>query len=191
MTMGTLELRDIDKVYRSRGKPPVHAVRSLNMDIEKGEIVALLGSSGCGKTSTLRMIAGFESVTAGSIALRGRRIDELPPARRKVAMAFEGYSLYPPLTVRQNIGFALKSQQLSRSEVSRRVDAVARLVEIDDILESFRARFPVGSSSESRWRARWCGTPISICSTNPWDSSNRSCGRCCVAGSRTCSQSAR
>src|SRR3954452_23845208 len=137
MTMGTLELRDIDKVYCSRGKPPVHAVRSLNMDIEKGEIVALLGSSGCGKTSTLRMIAGFESVTAGSIALRGRRIDELPPARRKVAMAFEGYSLYPPLTVRQNIAFALKSQQLSRSEVSRRVDAVARLVEIDDILESF------------------------------------------------------
>jgi len=137
MTMGTLELRDIDKVYRSRGKPPVHAVRSLNMDIEKGEIVALLGSSGCGKTSTLRMIAGFEDVTAGSIALRGRRIDELPPARRKVAMAFEGYSLYPPLTVRQNIAFALKSQQLSRSEVSRRVDAVARLVEIDDILESF------------------------------------------------------
>src|SRR5438445_8282175 len=137
MTMGTLELRDLDKVYRSRGKPPVHAVRSLNMDIEKGEIVALLGSSGCGKTSTLRMIAGFENVTAGSIALRGRRIDELPPARRKVAMAFEGYSLYPPLTVRQNIGFALKSQQLSRGEVLRRVDAVARLVEIDDILESF------------------------------------------------------
>src|SRR3954454_21543884 len=137
MTMGTLELRDLDKVYRGRGKPPVHAVRSLNMRIEKGEIVALLGSSGCGKTSTLRMIAGFESVTAGSIVLRGRRIDELPPARRKVAMAFEGYSLYPPLTVRENIGFALKLQQLSRSEVSHRVEAIARLVEIDDILEKY------------------------------------------------------
>src|SRR6266702_7324919 len=135
--MGMLELRGIDKVYRSRGKPAVHAVRALDMEVRQGEIVALLGSSGCGKTSTLRMIAGCESVTAGSIALRGRRIDDLPPARRKVAMAFEGYSLYPPLTVRQNIGFALKSQQLSRSEVSRRVDAVARLVEIDDILESF------------------------------------------------------
>jgi multiple sugar transport system ATP-binding protein len=81
MTMGMLELRGIDKVYRSRGRPPVHAVRSLDMEVEKGEIVALLGSSGCGKTSTLRMIAGFESVTSGSIALRGRRIDALPPAR--------------------------------------------------------------------------------------------------------------
>jgi multiple sugar transport system ATP-binding protein len=137
MTMGILELRSIDKVYQSRGRPAVHAVRSLEMEVEKGEIVALLGSSGCGKTSTLRMIAGFESVSAGSIALRGRRIDTLPPARRKVAMAFEGYSLYPPLTVRENIAFALKSHLLSRSEVSRRVDSLARLVEIDDILESY------------------------------------------------------
>jgi multiple sugar transport system ATP-binding protein len=105
--------------------------------VGKGEIVALLGSSGCGKTSTLRMIAGFESVTAGSITLQGRRIHELPPARRKVAMAFEGYSLCPPLTVRENIAFALKSQRLSRSEVSWRVNAITRLVEIEDILESF------------------------------------------------------
>ncbi|MDH2386386.1 ABC transporter ATP-binding protein [Bradyrhizobium sp. CER78] len=132
-----LELRGIDKVYRSRGKAPVHAVRALDMAVEKGEIVALLGSSGCGKTSTLRMIAGFEDVSAGSIALGGRRIHELPPARRKVAMAFEGYSLYPPLTVRENIAFALKSAQLPRAEVTRRVDEIARLVEIEDILDSY------------------------------------------------------
>jgi multiple sugar transport system ATP-binding protein len=135
--MGMLEIRNVDKVYSSRGKAPVHAVRSLDMAVRKGEIVALLGSSGCGKTSTLRMIAGFESVTSGSIALSQRRIDELPPAKRKVAMAFEGYSLYPPLTVRENIAFALKAQQLSHGEVSRRVDAIARLVEIEDILDSF------------------------------------------------------
>jgi multiple sugar transport system ATP-binding protein len=137
MTMDMLELRSIDKIYRSRGKSAVHAVRSLDMAVEKGEIVALLGSSGCGKTSTLRMIAGFESVTSGSIVLGGRRIDGLPPARRKVAMAFEGYSLYPPLTVRENVAFALKSKQIARAEVLRRVDAIARLVEIDDILESY------------------------------------------------------
>lgn len=135
--MGMLELRNVDKVYRSRGKPAVHAVRSLDMDVKKGEIVALLGSSGCGKTSTLRMIAGFETVTTGSIALGGRRIDGLPPSRRRVAMAFEGYSLYPPLTVRDNIAFALKSQQLARGEILRRVQAVSRLVEIEDILDSF------------------------------------------------------
>jgi multiple sugar transport system ATP-binding protein len=137
MTMGMLEIRNVDKVYRSRGKPPVHAVRALDMDIAKGEIVALLGSSGCGKTSTLRMIAGFESVTSGAITLGQRRIEELPPARRKVAMAFEGYSLYPPLTVRENIAFALKAQQLSHGEMTRRVEAIARLVEIEDTLDKY------------------------------------------------------
>lgn len=135
--MAMLEIRNVDKVYRSRGKAPVHAVRALDMAVKKGEIVALLGSSGCGKTSTLRMIAGFESVSSGAIALSQRRIDELPPAKRRVAMAFEGYSLYPPLTVRENIAFALKAQQLSRGEISRRVEAIARLVEIEDILDSF------------------------------------------------------
>lgn len=135
--MGMLEIKNVDKVYSSRGKPPVHAVRALDMEVKKGEIVALLGSSGCGKTSTLRMIAGFESVTSGAIALSQRRIDKLPPAKRKVAMAFEGYSLYPPLTVRENIAFALKAQQLSRGEISRRVEAIAQLVEIEDILDSF------------------------------------------------------
>lgn len=137
MTMGALEIRNVDKVYRSRGKPAVHAVRSLDMSVGKGEIVALLGSSGCGKTSTLRMIAGFESVTAGSITLQGRSIHDLPPSRRRVAMAFEGYSLYPPLTVRENIAFALKSQRLSQAETSRRVHDIAHLVEIGDILESY------------------------------------------------------
>lgn len=137
MTTTALEIRSVDKVYRRRGKPPVHAVRSLDMSVGKGEIVALLGSSGCGKTSTLRMIAGFESVTAGSITLQGRPVHELPPSRRRVAMAFEGYSLYPPLTVGENIAFALKSQRLPHTEVSRRVEEMARLVEIADILHSY------------------------------------------------------
>lgn len=135
--MAMLEIQNVDKVYRSRGKAPVHAVRALDMAVKKGEIVALLGSSGCGKTSTLRMIAGFESVSSGAIALSQRRIDELPPAKRRVAMAFEGYSLYPPLTVRENIAFALKAQQLSRGKISHRVESIARLVEIEDILDSF------------------------------------------------------
>ena len=150
MAMGMLEIQKVDKVYRSRGKAPVHAVRSLDMEVGKGEIVALLGSSGCGKTSTLRMIAGFESVSTGSIALRGRRIDELAPARRKVAMAFEGYSLYPPLTVRENIAFALKSQQSSRAKwraASRRSPSWSRS---RTSWRAIRGRSPAGSSSVCR-----------------------------------------
>ena len=86
----SLSIRAVDKIYHPRGRAAVHAVKALSMDVGRGEIVALLGSSGCGKTSTLRMVAGFEDVSAGAIALANRRVDRLAPAARNVAMAFEG-----------------------------------------------------------------------------------------------------
>jgi len=145
----SLSLRTVDKIYHPRGRSAVHAVKALSMDVERGEIVALLGSSGCGKTSTLRMVAGFEDVSAGEISLANRRIERLAPAARNVAMAFEGYSLYPPLTVRENIAFALKRGRLSASEVSRRVQEVAALVEIEPILD----RYPNAISGGQQQRA--------------------------------------
>jgi multiple sugar transport system ATP-binding protein len=144
-----LSIDQVDKIYQRRGKSPVHAVKALNMAVKAGEIVALLGSSGCGKTSTLRMIAGFEEVSNGAIHLAGRRIEQLAPARRNVAMAFEGYSLYPPLTVRDNIAFALKSANLQSSEITRAVAEVAALLEIDAILD----RYPSSISGGQQQRA--------------------------------------
>jgi multiple sugar transport system ATP-binding protein len=143
-----LTLAAIDKFYGPIGKG-IHAVRALSMEIAKGEIVALLGSSGCGKTSTLRMIAGFEAVSRGAISLNGRAIHDLAPARRNVAMAFEGYSLYPPLTVAENIGFALKAARLPAAEVQTRVREIARLLEIEDIL----GRYPSSISGGQQQRA--------------------------------------
>jgi len=142
----TLALAAVDKTYASARKPPVHAVRDLNMAVQAGETVALLGSSGCGKTSTLRMLAGFEDVTSGTIELAGRRIDRLPPDKRNVAMAFEGYALYPPLTVGENIGFALGRDRSGRD---RRVREVADLLEITPILD----RRPSGLSGGQQQRA--------------------------------------
>ncbi len=144
-----LVLDKVSKVYAPRGKHPIRAVDRLSLTIEKGEIVALLGSSGCGKTSTLRMIAGFEEASEGAIRLNGREIHRLPPAKRHVAMAFEGYSLYPPLTVRENIAFALKAQKLSREAVDLRVTEVARLVEMGDVLD----RYPSSISGGQQQRA--------------------------------------
>ncbi len=144
-----LSLDAVDKIYRPHRRAPVHAVKALTMNVLPGETVALLGSSGCGKTSTLRMIAGFEAVTHGIIAIKGRSIHQLPPAKRNVAMAFEGYSLYPPLTVRDNIGFALKSARLPKSEESKRVQNIAELLEITDILD----RYPSSISGGQQQRA--------------------------------------
>jgi multiple sugar transport system ATP-binding protein len=145
----SLSIQAVDKIYRPRGRAAVHAVKALSMDVGRGEIVALLGSSGCGKTSTLRMVAGFEDVSAGAIALANRRVDRLAPAARNVAMAFEGYSLYPPLTVRENIAFALKRGRLSASDVARRVHQMAQLVDIESILD----RYPNSISGGQQQRA--------------------------------------
>jgi len=144
-----LSLAGVDKIYAPMAKKPVHAVMALDLDVRKGEIIALLGSSGCGKTSTLRMIAGFESVTNGTITLLGRRIEQLAPARRGVAMAFEGYSLYPPLTVRDNIAFALKAAKFSARDADKAVKEVAALVEIEPILD----RYPSSISGGQQQRA--------------------------------------
>ena len=148
MSETILSLVGVDKFYGPIGKG-VHAVKNINMHIKKGEIIALLGSSGCGKTSTLRMIAGFEETSRGKILLAGREIQGLPPVKRKVAMAFEGYSLYPTVTVRDNIAFALKSQKLPQSEVNARVEDVARMLEITDILD----RYPTSVSGGQQQRA--------------------------------------
>lgn len=148
MSGAALKLENVDKFYGPVNHG-VHAVRDLSMDIRQGEIIALLGSSGCGKTSTLRMIAGFEEVSRGQISLAGRNIQKLPPVKRNVAMAFEGYSLYPPLTVRENIAFALKASNLSRKDINAKVDHIAGLLEIEDIL----GRYPSSISGGQQQRA--------------------------------------
>jgi multiple sugar transport system ATP-binding protein len=146
--MAELLLAGVDKIYRTR-KKAVHAVKSLALEVRAGEIVALLGSSGCGKTSTLRMIAGFESVTGGTITIGGRQVQTLPPSRRGVAMAFEAYSLYPPLTIAENISFALKAARLPAAEQDAKVKAMAEMLEIGDIL----GKYPGSVSGGQQQRA--------------------------------------
>ncbi|HWL69550.1 MAG TPA: ABC transporter ATP-binding protein, partial [Geminicoccus sp.] len=147
--MAELNLTAVDKIYQSRGKPPVHAVQSVDMAIGDGEIVGLLGSSGCGKTSTLRMIAGFEDVSRGEIRLGSRVLNDLAPAERGVAMAFEGYALYPPLTVRDNVGFALLRARTPRAEIERRVAEIASLLEIGDILDRYPPTISAGQQQRT------------------------------------------
>ena len=117
-----LQLVDLRKTYKSRGRESFEAVKGINLDIQPGELIALLGPSGCGKTTTLRMIAGLETVTAGDIRVGGRSIKEMRPGERNIGVGFESYALYPPLNVRENLAFGLRA----RKDRHPARDAVAR-----------------------------------------------------------------
>lgn len=128
--MAELRLEHVHKTYRNG----VQAVIDLNLTVNDGEFIALLGPSGCGKTSTLRMVVGLEPITGGEIIIGDRVVNKLEPNDRDVALAFESYALYPPLTIFDNIAFNLRAKKVPQSEIRRRVLAVAESLEITDIL---------------------------------------------------------
>ncbi|PYT20183.1 MAG: glycerol-3-phosphate ABC transporter ATP-binding protein [Acidobacteria bacterium] len=113
----------------------VLGVDQLNLEIRSGEFVVLLGPSGCGKTTSLRMLAGLESVTNGSIYIGDRYVNDTPPRDRDVAMVFQSYALYPHMTVAENIAYPLRVRRIPRSEIPGRVQKVAELLGIHELLQ--------------------------------------------------------
>lgn len=130
--MSFLELTQLTKTY---GKGAIRAVDELSLRIEQGEFVVLVGSSGCGKSTTLRLVAGLETPTSGSIRLDGRTITHAPPAERNVAMVFQDFALYPHMTVFDNIAFPLKARKVPEREREERVRATASMLDISDLLD--------------------------------------------------------
>ncbi|MEB3292363.1 MAG: ABC transporter ATP-binding protein [Synechococcales bacterium] len=128
-----IELRKVFKVFNGEA-----AVRGIDLSIRRGEFFSILGSSGCGKTTTLRLIAGFELPTAGEVLIRGKSMLEVPPYRRPVNTVFQSYALFNHLTVEENIAFGLKIQKLGRGEIQDRVREALKLVK----MEGFAKRFP-------------------------------------------------
>lgn len=129
--MAEVRLEHVYKTYRGG----VEAVIDLNLTISDGEFLTLLGPSGCGKTSTLRMIVGLEEITGGQISIGNRVVNKLGPNERNVALAFETYALYPPLRVYDNIAFCLRARGTARGDIDRRVQEVAAMLDITDILD--------------------------------------------------------
>jgi multiple sugar transport system ATP-binding protein len=128
--MSTIEIHKVTKAFGE-----FVAVRDADLSVAAGEVVCLLGPSGCGKTTTLRMIAGLERATSGDVVIAGRRMNDLSPEKRDIAMVFQFYALYPALTVRQNIAMPLYHEKLGSGELASRVNRVAEILHLREILE--------------------------------------------------------
>ncbi|KFL32675.1 ABC transporter ATP-binding protein [Devosia riboflavina] len=137
--MADIVLRDVSKSYGA-----VQVLDSVSMHIRSGEFIVFLGPSGCGKSTLLRMIAGLEAVNAGEIHIGDRRVDQLPPNQRGVAMVFQNYALYPHMTVRQNMSFGLENVGTDKGEIAKRVDEAARMLEIGQLLDRRPAQLSGG-----------------------------------------------
>jgi len=127
--LATLSLRGLSKRFGA-----VEAIRGIDLDVADREFLVLVGPSGCGKSTILRMIAGLEEPSAGEIAIDGAVVNEREPKDRDIAMVFQDYALYPHMSVAQNMGFALRYRGVSRAEIKNRVEATARLLEIEPLL---------------------------------------------------------
>ena len=124
------------------------AVDSVNLDIQQGELFSILGGSGCGKTTLLRMLAGFETPTSGSIEIDGTDVTDQPPYERPVNMMFQSYAVFPHMNVEKNIAYGLRKDRVANAEIVRRVDDMLGLVQLGD----FRARKPDQLSGGQRQR---------------------------------------
>jgi multiple sugar transport system ATP-binding protein len=128
--MADVSLRNVVKRCGS-----YQAVHGINLEIPDTKFVALVGSSGCGKTTTLRMIAGLEDLSGGEIRIGGRIVNDVAPKNRDIAMVFQSYALYPHMTAFQNMSFGLKMRGMSKADIKKSVEDAARILDIHDLLD--------------------------------------------------------
>jgi multiple sugar transport system ATP-binding protein len=138
--MAAIELVQLSKVYGN----DFTAVRDLNLDVAEGEFMVLVGPSGCGKTTALRMIAGLEEITAGEIWIEGKVVNDLAPRDRDIAMVFQNYALYPHKNVYDNLAFGLRMRKVPKDEQKQRVEEIARILGLEDMLHRRPAQLSGG-----------------------------------------------
>src|SRR4249919_3602979 len=124
-----------DKASRLYAGATVPAVDSLDLEVQDGEFLVLVGPSGCGKSTSLRMLAGLEDVTSGAVRIGDRDVTHLAPKDRDIAMVFQNYALYPHMSVGENMGFALKIAGVQKSEITRRVNEAAKLLDLEPYID--------------------------------------------------------
>ena len=143
--MSAIRFRDVHKRY---DKASLDTIRKVDLDIDDGEFVVFVGPSGCGKSTLLRMVAGLEDITSGELSIKGRRVNELPPSRRGVAMVFQSYALYPHMSVYDNMAFGLRQAKTEKTSIDQRVRKASKILQLDPLLQ----RLPKELSGGQRQR---------------------------------------
>ncbi len=141
--MAGLVLKDVAKSYGD-----VAVLKDINLEIETGELIVFVGPSGCGKSTLLRMIAGLEKITGGTLEIDDLVVNDVPPSQRGIAMVFQSYALYPHMTVRDNMSFALKIAKMGQDEIEERVEKAAQTLQLHNLLD----RLPKELSGGQRQR---------------------------------------
>ena len=141
--MSSLKLRSVRKSYGS-----MEVIKGVDLDIASKEFVVFVGPSGCGKSTLLRMIAGLEPITEGDLEIGGQRMNDVDPSKRGIAMVFQSYALYPHMTVRENMGFALRFAGVAKEQIARQVEDAARILALGPLLD----RLPKQLSGGQRQR---------------------------------------
>jgi len=142
--MTNLKLTDVAKTYGGT----VEVLKNIDLDIQTGELVVFVGPSGCGKSTLLRMIAGLEKISSGTLEIDDLVVNDIPPAQRGIAMVFQSYALYPHMTVRDNMAFALKIAGKPKAEIDANIDRVASILQLGPLLD----RLPKALSGGQRQR---------------------------------------
>jgi ABC-type sugar transport system ATPase subunit len=153
-------------------------VRDFDLQVADGELVVLVGGSGCGKSTILRMLAGLESITSGTVRIGEREVTHLPPRERNVAMVFQDYALYPHLTARENISLGLRLRKIPKDEIQQRVRWATEILELGPFLDRKPKQMSGGP---------WCGNPQCSCSMSRSPTSTPTCVARCVRRSPKCS----
>jgi len=128
--MATVELNNVKKRFGS-----VEVIHGVSTTIADGEFIVIVGPSGCGKSTLLRMVAGLESISEGEIGIGGKTVNDLEPMDRDIAMVFQNYALYPHMSVRENMGYGLKIAKIPKAEIDEKVNAAAKLLQLDEYLD--------------------------------------------------------
>ncbi|MEJ5219196.1 sn-glycerol-3-phosphate ABC transporter ATP-binding protein UgpC [Cognatishimia sp. D5M38] len=128
--MGAIELKAVEKWYGE-----LQVIKGIDLDIKDGEFIIFVGPSGCGKSTLLRMIGGLEETSRGAIVLDGTDVTDQPPSKRGLSMVFQSYALYPHMSVRDNMGFSLKTAGAPKSEIKEKVEEAARVLKLEPLLD--------------------------------------------------------